>query len=480
MLHTTRWAGAVVTIGTLNLHPALAQQPAQFKATVRMQDGSDGSKSSGVMYFGGAKMRLEIAKDGENIIVLTDPATKTQYILMPSEKMYMQMPIGQGPVSSQVTGGTDPTNPCSGGSGATDCLKGPTEAVNGYETVRWDYTAKDGTRTRAWISPKLRFPIKTTDDNGSSTEFSNIAEGAQAASLFAIPAGYSKMDVGAMGGMGAAGGRGRGRANSGDPMAAAMSNMSPEAAAAMAAAMRGDVSKGAMGPTGSAWEKGNGWLLTLTINATAVTNRDGEMGTNRETYTTRYVASIPLNYGSPAVGVPGAPGPMWTHMAADGMGSAEALALPLSLAVESEARTESGYKGACGIAEDPFTAVGTMKASAQRSVPIKQPSTELRAQAVFKLSGDLKTYNLLAGVGMLKAKEVTQTRVEKKGCRDGALHVENKSESRDVEYGVPAIEVNGLPLPRSVSPISGSKKMPVRLGAREFDATVSWTLTPIR
>ena len=57
-------------------------------------------------------------------------------------------------------------------------------------------------------------------------EFSAIAEGPQPASLFGIPAGYKKMDVGAMGG------RGRGSAGSPDnPMAAAMANLPPEALA---------------------------------------------------------------------------------------------------------------------------------------------------------------------------------------------------------------------------------------------------------
>jgi hypothetical protein len=116
-----------------------------------------------------------------------------------------------------ITGPTDPTNPCAGGTGNTNCVRVGNESVNGYETVRWDYTSSAGVRTRAWLSTRLRFPIKTQDDDGSSMEFSNIAEGPQPASLFAIPAGYQKVDIGAMGGMGAGAvsgrGRGRGSAN---------------------------------------------------------------------------------------------------------------------------------------------------------------------------------------------------------------------------------------------------------------------------
>src|SRR5213075_3056249 len=109
-------------------------------------------------------------------------------------------------------------------------------------------------------------------DDGSSTELSGIAEGPQAASLFGIPAGYKKMDVGAMGGAG------RGSVGRSDnPMAAAMANLPPEAAAAMAAAMRGrgptgvtgvTGATGAASVTGSGWEKTKGWVVNLTVTGT--------------------------------------------------------------------------------------------------------------------------------------------------------------------------------------------------------------------
>jgi len=172
------------------------------------------------MYFGGAKMRTELTADGQNMILLIDPAAKSQFMLMPSEKVYMQMPIGQGPVSVPIAGPVDPSNPCAGGSGNTDCVTGSHESVNGYDTVRWDYTSAEGVRTRAWVSTRLRFTVKMQDDAGSSSEISGITEGPQAASLFGIPVGYKKMDVGAMGGStnlpaGGSGGDGRGDARQG-------------------------------------------------------------------------------------------------------------------------------------------------------------------------------------------------------------------------------------------------------------------------
>ena len=475
MTSTTRWAGRGFCFALLTAHGVMSQQPVQFKANVQIQNTADGTTSTGVMYFGGVKSRTEVTMDGQKIVILADPAKRSQLTLMMDDKMYMEMPIGQGPVNVPVTGPTDPANPCSG-SGATDCEKGPAETINGYETIRWDYTTQEGTRTRAWVSTKLRFAIKTTDDNGA-VEFSKFALGAQPASLFDVPKGYTKMDVGAMAGMGAPG---AGRAGArGNPMAGMMSNLSPEAAAAVAAAMRGQTS-GEAGPTGSVWEKGKGWILSLTIVGTKVTDRGDERGTNRTTYSSRYVASIPLNYGSPAVGVPGAPGPRWTHMAAEGMGSAEALAMPLTLSAETESKTERAWKGACGIDEPPGSSLATMKGAGKQSVGIKKADLELRGQAVFKIAANLKTFDLLAGVGGAPGKEVTQTHTETTGCRDHALHKTDSTETRDIRYDIGSFELHGVALPATVGPITGSKKMPLRLSGEEIDATVTWTLTPIR
>ncbi len=458
-------------------------QPApQFKANVRMKNGSDGTTSTGTMYFSGAKMRTELTSDGQNIVVLADPAAKSQFVLMPSEKMYMQMAIGQGPVSIPITGPSDPTNPCSAGSGNTDCVKGSNESVNGYDAVRWDYTSAEGVRTRAWVSMKLRFSVKSQDDNGSSMEFTNIAEGPQPATLFAVPAGYTKMDMGAMGGMGMANpGRGRGGAR-GNPMAGmpGAANLPPEMAAAMAAAMRGE--SGPAGQTGSAWEKGKGWILTVTVAGTASEDSKSAVSTDHKTYSAKATGSLPLNHGTPSIGVPGAPGPTWTLLPTADVGTREANAVPTSLSMQTESRVDRSWTGACnsGAPTEPGTSVETMKTTTQKSVPSIPMSAELIGQGMFKISPDLKTYDLLVGVGSIRVNETTLVHTETKDCRSGAIHKEDKTQSTTADYGVPTIDLKGLPLPATVSTVTGSKKMPLRLGGRQVDATVTWTIAPIK
>jgi len=450
-----------------------------------MKNGGDGTTATGTMYFSGAKMRAELKSDGQDIVVLADPAAKSQYVLMPSEKMFMQMPIGEGPMSLPVTGASDPANPCSGGSGNTDCEKGDNASVNGYQTVQWDYTSKDGTRTHAWVATKLRFPIKTQDDNGSSMEMTNIAEGPQAAGLFSIPPGYTKMDVGMMGGVG--GSRGRGRGSASDPMAAMMANLPPEAQAAMAAGMRGgEGARGAPAVTGSGWEKGNGWLLTFTIKGTDTHSGKGKMldveSEGRSSFSVTYEGSIPLNHGAPSAGVAGMPGPMWSLLAgAPGLGAAAAERLPISGSVVTGLEADQSWKGDCTII-DPGRTKTTMRGTGKNSASITKIQTEMIGQAMFKLSGDLKTYDLLMGISGPVVKEISQIHEETgMGCNGRAVSAKDKTETKDVGYGF-TVDMKGLPLPSTMGPVTGSKKVKVRFGDREgeIESTVSWTITPIR
>lgn len=490
MTNATSWVQGMLMIATGAAVISAQQPPPQFKANVKTKDGSDGTTSTGTMYFGGAKMRTELTSDGQSVIVLIDPAAKTQYMLVPSEKAYMQMPIGQGPGSMTIAGPSDPTNPCAGGSGNTDCVKGEREAVNGYEAVRWDYTNSSGVRTRAWISTKLRFAIKSQDDAGSSMELSNIAEGPQASSLFGIPPGYQKMDAGMMGGVGGGRGRGRGRgrANANDPMASAMANLPPELQAQMAAAMRGEGGpKGPAAPKGTAWEKGNGWIVTMTITASETKGpAKSYNGTYQSTFSIKWTGSAPLNFVSPSAGGPGAPGPMWSLLAGDpSIGTAAANKVPVTLSVTTQGTRDGSWPGDCRATamdvSDPGTSHETMSGSAQQSVPIITPSVVLQAQGNLTLSADLKSYDLVFGVGPTKVKEETKKHIETIECRDKQTHKNDENSTSEVEYSIPVLSVQGQPLPATVSTVTGSTKMAIRInGAHELNANVSWTIAPIR
>ncbi len=77
------------------------------------------------------------------------------------------------------------------------CHKVGSETVNGRSTVKYEGTNAKGEAGAMWLDSKLRFPVKWDGKNGGG-ELQNIKEGPQPASLFEIPAGYKKFDMGNM------------------------------------------------------------------------------------------------------------------------------------------------------------------------------------------------------------------------------------------------------------------------------------------
>ena len=124
-------------------------------------------------------------------------------MIMPQQKMYMEMNangmgrMGRGPRMPDAKA-LDPTNPCAAEPNYT-CKKVGTETVNGRSCDKWEFTDKNGGGTRTvWLDQKLHFPIKMVGSQGDNFELTNVQEGTQPASLFEVPAGYTKMDMGGM------------------------------------------------------------------------------------------------------------------------------------------------------------------------------------------------------------------------------------------------------------------------------------------
>lgn len=158
------------------------------------------------MYFAKDKVRFEPGQQdprsgGKVIINLT---AQTTTVLMDQRKMYMEMPAQMasqrtaynffrtGDAEAACTDWTQqPQN-----KGGT-CHKVGSDTVNGRSTVKYEATNAKGDTGYVWIDPKLRFPVKWQGKN-AAWELQNIQEGPQPASLFEIPAGYTKFDMGGM------------------------------------------------------------------------------------------------------------------------------------------------------------------------------------------------------------------------------------------------------------------------------------------
>jgi hypothetical protein len=165
------------------------------------------TKASGKYYISAPNFRMDISANGQNVSIITDGSTQTNYIVMHERHMYMETQSNQpNPFMRQSPGlprDFDPKNPCAWAAqhDYTSCKPLGTETVNGRLCDKYQGTSKDGKTGTAWIDQKLHFWVKGVSADGASFEFSNIKEGRPDASLFQPPAGYQKMNIpGMMGG----------------------------------------------------------------------------------------------------------------------------------------------------------------------------------------------------------------------------------------------------------------------------------------
>jgi len=182
---------------------ALAQ--VEFSADI-VNNTKAGSPVQARAYFSKDKMRFDAQEKGarDKGAVIINFATHSYLVVMAEQHMYMEMPAQtmdqRGMYSFFQTG--DVENACSDwlklsrNVGGT-CHKVGNESVNGRSAIKYEGTNSSGESSQVWLDPKLRFPVKWQEKNGGG-ELRNIQEGPQPASLFEIPAGFTKMDLGGM------------------------------------------------------------------------------------------------------------------------------------------------------------------------------------------------------------------------------------------------------------------------------------------
>ena len=138
---------------------------------------------TGKIYVSGEKSLMEMPE----AITISRMDKKVAWMLMPSEKMYMEQPLN--PHSAVST--TDKID------GEIERKVEGNEQVNGRDTTKYRVTFQaEGKREEVfqWIDESAHIPVKTAAIDGSwSSEFKNIHTGPQDQSSFEIPAGYRPM-----------------------------------------------------------------------------------------------------------------------------------------------------------------------------------------------------------------------------------------------------------------------------------------------
>jgi hypothetical protein len=180
---------------------------AQTEFSAEVFDNQKPDNPQARIYFGKDRIRFEPAKKdargGGAVVMNLD--TQTAVVIMDAQHMYMEMPAQMAGQRNTYhffrTGDVD--SACSDwlaqswNKGGT-CHKVGSDSVNGRSTVKYEGTNARGETGAVWLDPKLHFPVKWQSKNGDIGELRNIQEGSQPSSLFDIPAGYSKFDLGAM------------------------------------------------------------------------------------------------------------------------------------------------------------------------------------------------------------------------------------------------------------------------------------------
>lgn len=158
----------------------------------------NGMAGVGKLFFAGDKVRMEMSAMGHQSVIITDMPHKLAYVVMPEQHMYMQMSMeAQGAHKGPDWHMYNAANPCANIPNTT-CQKIGTETVNGRMCTKWKFAGHDaGTNRTVWID-QTGMPIKTVADDGTAVEITDIKPGPQSPSLFEVPAGYQKLDMGNM------------------------------------------------------------------------------------------------------------------------------------------------------------------------------------------------------------------------------------------------------------------------------------------
>lgn len=194
--HGSRFLGFALSAGLMLCWGVIAQA-AEFSADMVYTAGG-GQTVKGKIYVKGTRTRNEMQSGPEKTVNITDSEAKKVWVLIPDQKMYMEMqPTPEMAAVNQKKEELDQS---------ADMKLLGTEKVEGYECEKILYTFKDksmGVMTQ-WVARELNYPIRILYEGqqGKMTvDYKNIKKGGVSDSMFSVPADYQKMSMpGMMGG----------------------------------------------------------------------------------------------------------------------------------------------------------------------------------------------------------------------------------------------------------------------------------------
>jgi hypothetical protein len=180
-----------------------------FSADVKDSRGGSGVRK---VYSTKDKARYEVEVQNPAMgptAVIVDESQNKWLVVLAERRMYMDTwpTMMKKPTITQFWHVQDVNDACSGWKKVAEqagtyqnwgsCTKVGGDTVSGRSTVKYEGVSTKGEKTYYWVDTKLKCVIKT-DSGSGSFELANIQEGSQPASLFEVPAGYTKVDLGTL------------------------------------------------------------------------------------------------------------------------------------------------------------------------------------------------------------------------------------------------------------------------------------------
>ncbi len=136
--------------------------------------GPDGQATTGKMYVGDTRMRVEMSRQGRNIVRISDQGRHMEWMLFPEQQNYMERAIPAGAQSAPSA----EANPCAGVEGLT-CRKVGEENIGGRAAIKWEMSAVHDGQTATgvqWIDAERALPLKYQMPNGQTMELAMLGQ----------------------------------------------------------------------------------------------------------------------------------------------------------------------------------------------------------------------------------------------------------------------------------------------------------------
>jgi hypothetical protein len=152
----------------------------EFSADLVLKD-RDAQKITGRIFVQDDKIRQEILEEGEKQVMIFRPDIGVIWLVTPEEEMYMEMPYQSDNKRFERWSAERESNAKLIGA----------ETISGFSCKKYE-TEEEGEKTYFWVSDKVPLPLKVQYKDGSM-EYKNIKQVSIPASLFEVPAEYTKM-----------------------------------------------------------------------------------------------------------------------------------------------------------------------------------------------------------------------------------------------------------------------------------------------